>query len=210
MSEDGGLRARKKARTRQTLSDTAIAMFLADGFDAVSVSDIAAAAEVSKPTLFRYFASKEDLLLHRIADHRGEAARTVRDRRPGETPLDALHRSLVEKLDRRDPVSGLCDHPQVLAYHRLVFTTPSIASRVIEYGAAETEALAEALAEAVRTGLAARLTAAQVIAVQQELARDTWSELAAGRSADEVHPEAVHAADTAYALLKNGAAGHGY
>ena len=77
MVERVGLRARKKARTRDVIADVAITLFLAHGFDQVSVSDIAATAEVSKPTLFRYFATKEDLILHRFADHQGEAARVV-------------------------------------------------------------------------------------------------------------------------------------
>ncbi|MCZ9345440.1 TetR/AcrR family transcriptional regulator, partial [Streptomyces sp. TRM76130] len=64
-----GLRERKKRRTYQVLSDTAVRLFTERGFDAVSVAEVAAAAEVSKPTLFRYFPAKEDLVLYRIADH---------------------------------------------------------------------------------------------------------------------------------------------
>jgi len=121
-----GLRARKKAQTRDAIANAAISLFLAHGFDEVSVADIAAAAEVSKPTLFRYFATKEDLVVHRFADHLGEAARVVADRPPGVAPLAALHRHVRDGLDRRDPVTGLNDHPEVLAFHRLVFTTPAL------------------------------------------------------------------------------------
>lgn len=64
-----GLRERKRQRMFRTLSDIAVELFLEKGFDAVSVAEVAAAAEVSKPTLFRYFPAKEDLVLHRIADH---------------------------------------------------------------------------------------------------------------------------------------------
>ncbi|MFI6325003.1 TetR/AcrR family transcriptional regulator [Nonomuraea sp. NPDC050556] len=200
-----GLRALKKDRTRQLLSDTAIAMFLADGFDQVAVADIAAAAEVSKPTLFRYFASKEDLLLHRFADHQGELARVVHDRAPGQTPLEALHRHFTQGLQERDPVTGLCDHPNVLAFHRLVFDTPSVATRLVEYRTADADALAAELG-----GAAGRLIAAQYVVVRQLLARDNWAELAAGRTADEVYPEAVEAADLAFGLLTQGAARLGY
>ncbi|MFF1797728.1 TetR/AcrR family transcriptional regulator, partial [Kitasatospora sp. NPDC058263] len=88
MSEsDTGLRTLKKQRTRQAIAEAAIALFLARGFDQVSVAEIAAAAEVSKPTLFRYFGSKEELVLHRFADHLGEAGRVVRARPAGTTPL---------------------------------------------------------------------------------------------------------------------------
>ena len=65
-----GLRERKRQRTHDVISAAAISLFLAEGFERVSVADVAAAAEVSKPTLFKYFATKEDLVLHRIADHR--------------------------------------------------------------------------------------------------------------------------------------------
>jgi Bacterial regulatory proteins, tetR family. len=53
-----GLRERKKRLTYQAVSDAAIAMFLERGFDRVSVAEVAAAAAISKPTLFRYFPTK--------------------------------------------------------------------------------------------------------------------------------------------------------
>lgn len=83
MSEPAGLRERKKQRTREAIAAAAIALFLERGFDQVSVADVAAAAEVSKRTLFKYFPSKEDLVVQRFADHQDESARHVRAREPG-------------------------------------------------------------------------------------------------------------------------------
>ncbi|AKZ53450.1 putative TetR-family transcriptional regulator [Streptomyces ambofaciens ATCC 23877] len=198
MSEPTGLRARKTERTREAIGDAAVALFLEHGFDRVSVSDIAAAAEISKPTLFRYFPTKEDLVLHRFADHQGEAARVVRDRGPGTEPVTALHRHFRSGLDRNDPVTGLNDHPEVVAFHRLVFTTPSLAGRLTRYQLEDEESLADALG----TGVRARLRAAQVLAVQRVLARTNWQKIADGRSADDVHPEAVADADLAFDQLR--------
>jgi len=198
--EPTGLRARKKARTRDAIADAAISLFLVHGFDHVPVNDIAATAEVSKPTLFRYFASKEDLVLHRFADHKGEAARVVRDRQPGVPPLTALHRHFRAGLDRYDPVTGLNDHPEVVAFHRLVFTTPSLAGRLTQYMLDDEEALAGALGR----GIDARLRAAQVLAVQRVLARTNWQKIADGRTAGDVHPEAVADAGQAFAQLRSG------
>jgi AcrR family transcriptional regulator len=192
-----GLRARKKARTRDAIADAAISLFLAHGFDQVSVNDIAAAAEVSKPTLFRYFATKEDLVLHRFADHSGESARVVHDRQPDVSPITALHRHFRAGLDRYEPVTGLNDHPEVVAFHRLVFSTPSLAGRLTRYMLVDEEALAAALGP----GIEARLRAAQVLAVQRVLARTNWQKIAEGRTARDVHPEAVADADQAFALL---------
>jgi AcrR family transcriptional regulator len=195
-----GLRERKKQRTHDAISAAAISLFLARGYDAVSVADVAEAAEVSKPTLFKYFASKEDLVLHRIADHQGEAARVVRGRRPGESPLAALRRHFLDGLDRRDPVTGLNDHPQVLAFHRLVFSTPSLAARVASY----TEAEEATLSEALGGGLTARVAAGQIVATQRILARDNWRQLIEGHSAAQIHPKAMKAASEAFDLLERG------
>ena len=56
-----GLRERKKAETRQAISDVATRLFEARGFEAVTVAEIAAAANVSAKTVFNYFPAKEDL-----------------------------------------------------------------------------------------------------------------------------------------------------
>lgn len=200
MVEQVGLRARKKAQTRDAIADVAISLFLAHGFDQVSVSDIAATAEVSKPTLFRYFATKEDLILHRFADHQGEAARVVHDRQPDVAPVTALHRHFRAGLDRFEPVTGLNDQPEVVAFHRLVFTTPSLAGRLVQYTLHDEDALATALDR----GIEGRLQAAQVIAVQRVLARTNWQKIADGRTARDVQPEAVTDADRAFAQLRHG------
>ena len=200
MTEPAGLRARKRERTRDAIADAAISLFLARGFDHVPVADIAARAEVSKPTLFRYFPAKEDLVLHRIADHNGEAARVVRARPPGVSPLAALHRHFLAGLDRHDPVTGLNDHPEVLAFHEMVFTTPSLAGRLNQYTLDDEEALAAALGG----DITARLLAAQVLVIRRVLARANWQKLMAGRTAVDVRPEAVADADRAFALLRDG------
>ncbi|GAA2235439.1 MULTISPECIES: TetR/AcrR family transcriptional regulator [Kitasatospora] len=216
MSEPGGLRTLKKERTRNAIADAAIRLFLANGFDQVSVAEIAAAAEVSKPTLFRYFASKEELVLHQIADHQGEFGRVVRSRAAGETPLAALRRHYLARLAERDPITGLCTDPEVLAFRRLVYETPSLSSHLLDYMAADSDALAQALAEAVTEAggaaseLTARLVAAQCLGMHQTLAFTNWSRLAAGTPLPEAADRAVADADTAFALLGSGAEAYGY
>lgn len=193
-----GLRERKRLQMREALSATAITLFLEHGFDAVSVAEVAAATQVSKPTLFKYFPTKEDLVLHRFADHLGEAARVVRAAQ--DDPLEALRRHFLAGLERRDPVTGLNDTPEVLAFHDLVFATPSLADRLFHYQAQDEEALAEALLETMDE-LPARLLAAQVVAVQRVLARHNWRLLSEGRTADALYPDAVLTAARAYAHL---------
>ncbi|MFJ6572358.1 TetR/AcrR family transcriptional regulator [Streptomyces sp. NPDC091292] len=204
LREQPGLRERKKLRTYQAVSDVAVALFLERGFDAVSVAEVAAAAEISKPTLFRYFPAKEDLVLHRFADHEDEAARVVAGRGAGESPLDALHRHFLAGLDRRDPVTGLNDHPAVLAYLRLLYGTPALVARMQGYLERSEAALARALADGADPGLAARLAAGQIVAVQRVLAHENWRRIADGATASDVRDDAVAAADLAFGQLRDG------
>ena len=68
MSTSPGLRERKKARTRATIQREALKLFQRDGYAATSVEAIAAAAEVSPSTFFRYFPTKEDVVLSDFVD----------------------------------------------------------------------------------------------------------------------------------------------
>jgi AcrR family transcriptional regulator len=190
-----GLRDRKKQQTHDALSEAAIALFLEHGFDQVSVADIAAAAEVSKPTLFKYFATKQDLAVHRFADHAGEAARVVAASTAD--PVEALRDHFVDGLKRRDPVTGLNDTPAVLAFYRLIFSTPALATRLHQFVAADQAALADALGN----GLAGELAAADLISTQHVLSRRNWAALTAGIAADTQYRTAVAEAKQAYRRL---------
>ncbi|OON78909.1 TetR family transcriptional regulator [Streptomyces tsukubensis] len=215
-----GLRERKKQRTFQAVSEAAIALFLERGFDRVSVAEVAAAAEISKPTLFRYFPAKEDLVLHRFADHEDEAARVLAARPEELSALAALRAHFLDGLDRRDPVTGLCDEPAVLAYMRLLYGTPALVARLHAYVGRSEEALARALeggasrvagaasAPAAVPVLGARLAAGQIVAVQRILAMENWRRISSGESAAEVWPDAVEAAGTAFAQLGEGLRGY--
>lgn len=78
-----GLRERKKRQTRQYISDVATGLFLARGFDAVTIAEIAEAAEVSVNTVYNYFPAKEDLFLDRSKGLVDRLCRFVRGRAAG-------------------------------------------------------------------------------------------------------------------------------
>ncbi|GAA3019142.1 TetR family transcriptional regulator [Streptomyces drozdowiczii] len=197
------LRERKKRLTYQAVSDAAIDLFLRRGFDKVSVAEVAAAADISKPTLFRYFPAKEDLALHRFADHEDEAARVITARPSGTTPLAALRAHFLDGLERRDPITGLCDAPEVLAYHALLYGTPALVARLHAYLRRSEEALARALGGS----LPDRLAAGQITAVQRLLASENWRRINGGATADALYPEAVRAAEGGFAQLRSGLEG---
>jgi AcrR family transcriptional regulator len=91
-----GLRATKKARTRLAISDVATRLFVARGFEQVTVAEIAAAADVSVKTVFNYFAAKEDLFFDRADELLAGLLGTIAERPPGQTITAALHELLAE------------------------------------------------------------------------------------------------------------------
>ncbi|WP_329411309.1 TetR/AcrR family transcriptional regulator [Streptomyces sp. NBC_00704] len=207
MSESG-LRERKRQRMYQDVSAVAVRLFLERGFDAVSVAEIAAAADISKPTLFRYFPAKEDLVLHQIADHEQESARVVvAGRAEGVAPLAALRRHFLAGLAAEDPVTGLNDHPQVRAFYDLLYGTPSLVARLYGYLERSEAALAEALAADLPTALEARLASGQIVAVRRILAEENWRRVAAGERPADVRADAVAAAERAFDVLGAGLPG---
>ncbi|MFJ8361097.1 TetR/AcrR family transcriptional regulator [Streptomyces sp. NPDC093984] len=200
-----GLRERKKQRTRAAISEAAITLFLEHGFNQVSVAQVAEAAEVSKRTLFAYFPAKEDLVVHRLADHETEIARVVRTRPPGTAPLTAVRENFLRGLRERDPFTGLNDHPEVRRLLRMILDAPSLVARMERFKTGAERALAEALRETAKTPeLTARLAAVQIVAVHWALAQDNAERLAYGEPADERYAGAVADAEHAFALLENG------
>ncbi|MBF6176815.1 TetR/AcrR family transcriptional regulator [Nocardia blacklockiae] len=200
-----GLRERKKQQTRQAISDAAIALFLDAGYEQTSVAAIAEAAAVSRRTLFSYFPAKDDLVLHRIADHAGEAARVVRNRPARWSPLAALRAHHLAGLNRRDPATGLCDDSEVLALYGLINEHPVLANGLLAFRRRDAAQLADALLDTGNTNaFRARMAAAQFTTTQHLLAEDNVKHLVEGQSAAERHPGAVADAETAFALLSDG------
>ncbi|MGY1762724.1 TetR/AcrR family transcriptional regulator [Geodermatophilus sp. SYSU D00779] len=98
MSEVMDRRARKKAQTRTLIRETAQRLFAERGFEAVTIADIAAAADVAVQTVFNHFPTKEDLFFDGHTPWVDGAAEAVRSRPVGTAPLDALHAYLVDRV----------------------------------------------------------------------------------------------------------------
>lgn len=85
-----GLRERKKAATREALHEAALRLFAERGYAATTVADVAAAANVSERTFFRYFQSKEDVALQDVTRLLPQLEQAICTRPPSEPPLQAL------------------------------------------------------------------------------------------------------------------------
>ena len=137
-----GLRARNKARTREDIVQAALGLFESKGFDATTCEDIAAAADVSVRTFFRYFETKLDVLAPGSDDEGPRAAiAELLDRPPTEAPVDALRHALAHPIavveDRRD---------LVVRQYRVITTTASLESLRLQQFSKFEAPVAEALA----------------------------------------------------------------
>ena len=90
------LRERLKEGTRKELRDAALVLFARDGYLATSVDDVAREAGVSRSTFFRYFGSKEALLLREAEQSSALYLRVLAERPAHEDRLEALEESLIE------------------------------------------------------------------------------------------------------------------
>jgi AcrR family transcriptional regulator len=156
MSQEPGLRERKKQRTRQLIAETARRLFAERGFEGVTVAEIARSAEVSEATVFNYFPSKEDLFYHRLEAFEEELLDTIRRRRPGESVLAAFGRFILAQrgllgstdpkaFERLAPIARvIAESPALRAREQQVFDayTTSLAALIAEETAASPDAIA--------------------------------------------------------------------
>ncbi|MFE2464356.1 MULTISPECIES: TetR/AcrR family transcriptional regulator [Streptomyces] len=115
-----GRREQNKRRTHEALIHAAARLFQENGYEATTVRDIAAAAGVGERTFFRYFPSKESLILQHVRDFIPMLEEAIRARPQGETPLAALRNAVLELAGRDDWAAGI-----LLAGPQPLSTAPS-------------------------------------------------------------------------------------
>ena len=130
MTEQPGMgrRERKKAATRAAISDAALRLFLARGYDHVSVKDVAEAADVAVTTLFQHFPGKEALVFDQDEDREAALVAAVTERPAGESVLEALQRyfqsahSLTLDASLKDFLELVHSTPALREYARRMWT----------------------------------------------------------------------------------------
>ncbi|MFH8406258.1 TetR/AcrR family transcriptional regulator [Streptomyces sp. NPDC018019] len=187
------LRELKKIRTRERISGEATRLFVARGFEQVTVAEIARAAEVSTMTVFNYFPRKEDLFLDRVPEAVELATRAVRERGEGVAPLEALHRLALDLLEQGHPLAGVGSWDG--HWWRVLVESPALLARGREALQEFEATLAGLFAEAGGAGpdehgprLAAALTVAAyrsvyATVIRRQLAGDPVEEIAAEEGA---------------------------
>jgi AcrR family transcriptional regulator len=157
-----GLRERKKARTRASLREHALRLFRDQGYTATTVEQIAAAAEVSPSTFFRYFPTKEDLVLQDDMDTRMVEAL---GQQPPDLGAVAAARAAAKQVFASYTAA---DMDAIRETTRLTMTVPEVRARALDEFARTIGVVADAVAR--RAGrpaddLAVRTVAGAIIGV---------------------------------------------
>ncbi len=138
-----GLRERKKARTRIAIQDHALRLFREHGYDQTSVEQIAAAAEVSPSTFFRYFPTKEDVVLYDPVDP--IIIEAFRAQPPEMGTIAALRAAMRETLT----ASGASWMDQQRDRGDLILAVPELRRRMLDQLVGSLQPFAQAIVERV-------------------------------------------------------------
>lgn len=181
VAEAPGLRQRKRQQTRERLTRAAMALFLERGFEATTLDDIAAAADISRRSFFHYFASKEDVVFAWHEESTAALIAAVAARPASESMLTAAENAIAAMARQLEP-------GEAIAMARLKRDNPALQARdQVKYEKLE-RALAEALGK--RAGHKTERLQARLVAMIATGAMRIGGELWAAEGARE-KPEAL-------------------
>ena len=134
-----GLRERKRRQTRQRIADVGLELFIANGYDATTLDEIACAAGISRRTFFYYFKSKDEILLAHLGGYADALKAAVLETPSAAMPLDIARDAMLKLVAR-------IQSPQMLAVARLIRENETLCDRRARHLQLE-QALFEALCE---------------------------------------------------------------
>ncbi|MEV4141316.1 helix-turn-helix domain-containing protein [Dactylosporangium sp. NPDC049742] len=186
-----GLRDLKKARTRRLIAETAARLFAERGYERVTVSEVARAAEVAEQTLYNYFPTKEHLVTDREQQIQDQLGELIRARPAGTSPAAAVRGFVLET------VAAIRDMPAELARGNLGYLaaiSPAVHRLALEMSDRQATALAAAIAETSDVAPAvARLQGIALAGVFQILISESGRRTRDGESpadlADALYPQ---------------------
>lgn len=202
---DEGLRARKKRETRERIAAAARELFVAHGFDEVTVVEVARAAQVSEATVFNYFPTKDDLFFGGgLEQFQTATLAAVRERPAGESAIAAFRRFTVANVARAADPGAI---ELITAAARVVDGSPSLRAREREIVTATTDALAGLLQSEGSDRMEAWAIASALLGVQRAIVTEIRAEVLAGGHGPELITRVQQGADLVLAKLEFAFAG---
>ena len=200
--ESEGMRERKKRERRDAIAAHALRLFAENGFERVSMREIAQVADVSEPTVFNYFPTKENLVFNEDRERELALLQAVRDRPPGTSVVAAFRDKALELLDRHRRETNL-------DWFRVVQGSPRLQRHRRELYARQALSLAAVLKTQAggRLGDVAALSAARALMGVMAAAGETFGQrLLTGASPKSVTREVLADLVRAFDLLETGLA----
>jgi AcrR family transcriptional regulator len=209
VAAEAGLRERKKQQTRELIAEAARRLFADRGFDAVTVAEVARAANVSDVTVFNYFPTKEDLFYGGMRFFEEKLLDAVRERAPGESVLEAFRRPVLDGLKRL----AAAEPAEVIATAgNLISASPALEAHEREIIARYTRLLAEQLAaeSGAKPGDVETIAVASALmGVQRALVAYVRSNVLAGRRGPKLVADARSQAVRGFGRLEKGLGDYG-
>lgn len=196
-----GLRELKKQRTRAAIADAAMQLFLARGFEAVTVAEVARAAEVSEATVFNHFRTKEDLVFDRLEQFWTRLVAAVEQRAEGQGVVDAVEAFLLEQ--NRASLSP--ERAEFLAaVGRMIADSPALLARERASYDDAAAALATVIERTTELGADAAAAAHMILGVHRSLVAYTRELTRAGTAGRDLARRVDAATRSGYSLLREG------
>lgn len=190
------LRERTRRAVREQIAETATRLFISQGFAATTIEQIAEATGVSRRSFFRYFPSKEDVILGELVERGPRVADALAARPAAERPWDALRAAL---LSLRQSTAG--DDQTELALGRMLYRTPTLRARHLEKQLAWQDVLVPVLSERIRNAtrdapIDPALHASAIVSASLaclDVASEVWVREDGARDLTQLYDEAVAA-----------------
>ncbi|HEU5160562.1 MAG TPA: TetR family transcriptional regulator [Streptosporangiaceae bacterium] len=129
-----GRRERKKQRTREALIDAAYTLFAEKGFEATTVEEIADLVDVSSRTFFRYFSSKEDVVLTFQEEQFAAMKAALAARPPDEPVITAMRNAGVAVMRASEEGEYGFDLQKFVCVQQMMESSPALFGRSLEHG----------------------------------------------------------------------------
>jgi AcrR family transcriptional regulator len=197
MGREQGLRDRKKAQTRERIADVAAGLFAERDYEAVSILDVARAANVSDQTVYNYFPAKQDLVLDRVDEFLELYRHAVLERAEGVSPAGALRPLVEADIDRyrhADPRLARGEFPAQCVESAV------LRRFALEFRERQVDAVAESILSTCPAlePIVARAHAAALISVVQTITDRIGASLLASGPSDTLATDMAQAAATAF------------
>ncbi|HEY3962125.1 MAG TPA: TetR family transcriptional regulator [Gaiellaceae bacterium] len=192
-----GLRESKKLKTREQIAGEAMRLFVTRGFDHVTVAEVADAAGVSEKTVFNYFPTKEDLFFDEVPERQRSLVDAIRNREPGVTVVDALHRLQNQQC-------GRLASPDFVLFARVIENSQALKVKELEMMSGFAQAITESLTVEGIDERDARIAASLLIGVHRQLFRTARELALAGRHGPAAVRRLRADGDRAFKLLESG------